>query len=197
MYLVISTKSFITLKVQEIESWNFVCPNTFRKCAWKQNFSHFGWEMTKISTVPKTMSCPENDVHDCSTQSYSSTVHCWSHLPRSCVGVKNLHTTQVLLTVVTPNHVDLVLICHCWGITAHLIHCRHGCPCVVLGIETLHGICSDLTIESSNCVDRVVTHRCGHEAVWHVHVTHFSPNLGLEIKPEGRAALSFAICATN
>ena len=64
-YLVISIKSFITLKVQEEESWNFVCPNTFRKCAWRPNFSHFGWKMTKISTVPKTMSCLENDVHDC------------------------------------------------------------------------------------------------------------------------------------
>ena len=33
-----------------------MCPNTFRKCAWRPNFSHFGWEMTKIFTVPKQ--CP-------------------------------------------------------------------------------------------------------------------------------------------
>ena len=65
VYLRISTKCFITMKVQEIESWNFVCPNTFRNCAWRPNFSHFGWEMTKISIVPVMMSCPENDVPDC------------------------------------------------------------------------------------------------------------------------------------
>ena len=45
-YLVISTKSFISLKVQVIESWNFVCPNVFKKCAWRPNFIHFGWEIT-------------------------------------------------------------------------------------------------------------------------------------------------------
>ena len=50
VYLVISTKCFITLKVlQEIESWNFACSNILKKCAWRPNFSHFGWDMTKIS----------------------------------------------------------------------------------------------------------------------------------------------------
>ena len=54
-----STKSFITLKVQEIESWNFVCPNILKRCAWRPNFSHFGREMTKISTVPKQCNFPK------------------------------------------------------------------------------------------------------------------------------------------
>ena len=54
-FLVIFTFKIITLKVQEIEGWNFVCPNICKRCGWKQIFSHFGWEMTKISTVPKTM----------------------------------------------------------------------------------------------------------------------------------------------
>ena len=47
-YLVISTKSFISLKVQVIKSWNLVCPNIFKKYAWRPNFSQFGWEMTEI-----------------------------------------------------------------------------------------------------------------------------------------------------
>ena len=38
--------------MQEIESWNFACPNILKRCAWRPNFSHFSWEMTKISTVP-------------------------------------------------------------------------------------------------------------------------------------------------
>ena len=58
VYLVIFTKCFITMKVQEIESWNFACPNILKRCAWRPNFSHFGWEMTKISTVPVQHNCP-------------------------------------------------------------------------------------------------------------------------------------------
>ena len=58
VYLVISTKCFITMKVQEIESWNFACPNILKRCAWRPNFSHFSWEMTKISTVPVQHRCP-------------------------------------------------------------------------------------------------------------------------------------------
>ena len=57
-YLVISTKCFITMKVQEIETWKFACPNISKKCAWRPNFSHFSWEMTKISTVPAQHRCP-------------------------------------------------------------------------------------------------------------------------------------------
>ena len=49
---------YITMKVQEIqESWNFVCPNILIRCAWRPNFSYFGWEMTKISTVPVQDRC--------------------------------------------------------------------------------------------------------------------------------------------
>ena len=58
VYVVISTKCFITMKVQEIGSWNFACPNILKRCAWRPNFSHFGWEMTKISTVPVQHNCP-------------------------------------------------------------------------------------------------------------------------------------------
>ena len=43
-----STKSFVTLKVHVIKSWNFVCKNILIRCGWRPNFSHFGWEMTKI-----------------------------------------------------------------------------------------------------------------------------------------------------
>jgi len=53
-----TTKTFITFTVQEIESWNFVCPNILKRCALRPNFSHFGWEMTKISTVPVQHNCP-------------------------------------------------------------------------------------------------------------------------------------------
>ena len=54
-----TTKTFITLKVQEIESWNFVCPNILKRCAWTPNFSHFGWEMTKIWGVGLTCTLSE------------------------------------------------------------------------------------------------------------------------------------------
>ena len=65
VYLVISTKCFITMKVQEIESWNFACPNILKRCAWRPNFSHFSWEMTKISTVPVHHRCPTFSIGDC------------------------------------------------------------------------------------------------------------------------------------
>ena len=60
-----TTKTFITLKVQEIESWNFACPNILKRCAWRPNFSHFGWEMTKISTVPVQHNCPTFSIVVC------------------------------------------------------------------------------------------------------------------------------------
>ena len=60
-----TTKTFITLKVQEIESWNFACPNILKRCAWRPNFSHFGWEMTKISTVPVQHNCPTFSFPNC------------------------------------------------------------------------------------------------------------------------------------
>ena len=50
------------------------------KFVWRPNFSHFGWEMTKISTVPKTMSYPENDVHDCIDFKYGRILHIWKTL---------------------------------------------------------------------------------------------------------------------
>ena len=58
VYFMVSTKSFITLKGQEIESWDFVCPNILKRCAWRPNFGHISWEMTKISTVPVQHRCP-------------------------------------------------------------------------------------------------------------------------------------------
>ena len=64
VYLVISTKCFITMKVQEIESWNFACPNILKRCAWRPNFSHFSWEMTKILTVPAQHMCPTFSIGD-------------------------------------------------------------------------------------------------------------------------------------
>ena len=59
------TKSFITLKVQVIESWNLACPNILKKCAWRPNFSHFGSEMTKISMSKLTFTCPTWRSSDC------------------------------------------------------------------------------------------------------------------------------------
>ena len=59
------TKSLRTLKVQVIESWNFACPNILKRCAWRPNFSHFSWEMTKISTVPVQHRCPTFSIGDC------------------------------------------------------------------------------------------------------------------------------------
>ena len=61
----ISTKIFLTLKVKVIESWNFVCPNIFKKCAWRPNFSHFCSEMTKISMSKLTFACPTWRSSDC------------------------------------------------------------------------------------------------------------------------------------
>ena len=58
VYLVIPTKCFINMKVQEIESWNFLISKHLKRCAWRPNFSHFGYEITKISTVPVQHRCP-------------------------------------------------------------------------------------------------------------------------------------------
>ena len=71
-----STKSFITLKVQEIESWNFACPNILKRCGWTPNFSHFGWEMTKISTVPVQHRCPTFSIGHCNN-SHGRVLHGW------------------------------------------------------------------------------------------------------------------------
>ena len=49
-----------------------------QKCAWTPNFSHFGWDITKINTVPTTMPCPENDVY--TTMYYYSSTKC----PSTC-----------------------------------------------------------------------------------------------------------------
>ena len=53
-----TTKSFLALKVLEIDSLNFACPNIFTKCAWRPNFSHFDWEMTKITGVQLDVPSP-------------------------------------------------------------------------------------------------------------------------------------------
>ena len=80
--LVISTKCFTTMKVQEIESWNFACPNILKRCAWRPNFSHFSWEMTKISTVPVQHRCPTFSIGHSIQMLYY--YHLWSSCRTSC-----------------------------------------------------------------------------------------------------------------
>ena len=50
-----------------LEGWNFACPNILRKCAWRPNFSQFGWEMTKISSVQLDVRSPTWHSSDCSS----------------------------------------------------------------------------------------------------------------------------------
>ena len=84
VYLVISTECLITMKVQEIESWNFACPNILKRCAWRPNFSHFSWEMTKISTVPVQHRCPTFIIgHNINFNMLLTTLKCYFNLNMS------------------------------------------------------------------------------------------------------------------
>ena len=78
VYLVISTKCFITIKVQEIESWNFACSNILKGCAWRPSFNHFSWEVTKISTVPVQHRCPTYSI------GHSTWIEVATFLSREC-----------------------------------------------------------------------------------------------------------------
>ena len=76
VYIVISIKCFITMKVQEIESWNFACPNILKRCAWRPNFSHFWSETTKISMSKLTFTCPTWCSSDCNLNCKKSLFQC-------------------------------------------------------------------------------------------------------------------------